>query len=82
MWSESVLVKLGVNSQMFYAYGPWQHPRSKHVHLLDYIVTRRANIADFLSTRVVRGAECGTDHFMVRSLVAFSIEGLRSTGLW
>ena len=60
-------------------YGSWQHPRSKHVHLLDYIVTRRSDITDFHSTRVVRGAECGTDHFMVRSVVTFSFKRQRST---
>ena len=59
-------------------YGSWRHPRSKHVHLLDYILTKRSDIADFLSTRVVRGAECGTDHFMVRSVVAFQIKHPRS----
>lgn len=55
-------------------YGSWQHPRSKHVHLLDYIITRRTSLADFLSTRVMRGAECHTDHYMVRSVVQFCID--------
>lgn len=54
-------------------YGSWQHPRSKHVHLLDYIVTRRSDLKDFHSTRVMRGAECSTDHYLVRSVVAFCL---------
>ena len=36
----------------------WQHPRSKHWHL---------HRKDVLTTLVMRGAECWTDHLMVRS---------------
>ena len=48
-------------------YHSWKHPRSKHPTLLDYIITRRCDQKDFRSTRAMRGAECSTDHFMIRS---------------
>ena len=48
-------------------YHSWKHPRSKHPTLLDYIITRRCDLRDFRSTRAMRGAECSTDHFMIRS---------------
>ena len=42
------------------------HPRSKHGHMIDYIITRKDNIRDVSIVRVIRSAECGNDHFMVR----------------
>lgn len=48
-------------------YYSWKHPRSKHPTLLDYIITRKCDMKDFRSTRAMRGAECSTDHFMIRS---------------
>uniref|UniRef100_A0A3B3HTA8 Reverse transcriptase domain-containing protein n=1 Tax=Oryzias latipes TaxID=8090 RepID=A0A3B3HTA8_ORYLA len=48
-------------------YHSWNHPRSKHPTLLDYIITRKCDMRDFRSTRAMRGAECSTDHFMIRS---------------
>ena len=44
----------------------WTHPRSKHGHILDYILTRRRDLQDMCTVRVMRGAECGTDHQLVR----------------
>ena len=51
----------------------WMHPRSKHWHLLDYVITRKKGQNDIKDTRVMRGADCGTDHQMIRSRVAFSV---------
>ena len=45
----------------------WRHPRSTHSHLLDHVVTRKTCIPEILSTKAMRGAECSTDHYMVRS---------------
>ncbi|XP_041934160.1 uncharacterized protein LOC121696990 [Alosa sapidissima] len=45
----------------------WQHPRSKHWHLLDYIIVRQKDRQDVMITRAMRLAECWTDHRMVRS---------------
>ncbi|KAK0133469.1 Craniofacial development protein 2 [Merluccius polli] len=33
----------------------WQHPRSKHWHLLDYVIVRQKDRKDVLTTRVMRG---------------------------
>jgi len=36
----------------------WQHPRSKHWHLIDHIIVRHRDIKDATLTRAMRGAEC------------------------
>ncbi|KAJ8402590.1 hypothetical protein AAFF_G00366730 [Aldrovandia affinis] len=41
------------------------HPRSKHWHLIDYVIVRCADINDVLLTRAMRGAECCTGHCMI-----------------
>ena len=51
----------------------WMHPRSKHWHLLDYVITKRKDLNDVLNTRVMRSADCSTDHQMLRSTIAFCI---------
>ena len=45
----------------------WMHPRSKHWHLIDYIITRKKDLRDFHITRALRGADCWTDHCLLRS---------------
>ena len=40
----------------------WQHPRSNHCQLLDYVMTREVDLADVRSTRARHGADCSTDH--------------------
>ncbi|XP_076045788.1 uncharacterized protein LOC143028030 [Oratosquilla oratoria] len=49
------------------------HPRSKHWHQIYFIITRKADLRDFLITRALRGAECWTDHRSIRSIVSFQI---------
>jgi len=51
-----------------------QHPRLKRSHLLDYLITRRIDLADIRSTRAMRGADCSTDHYLIRSLCNFNIK--------
>ena len=51
----------------------WMHPRSKHWHLIDFIITRQRDLGDFLDTRAVRGANCSTDHIMIRSTTRLKI---------
>ena len=51
----------------------WMHPRSRHWHMIDFIITRCRDKMDIHSTRVMRGANCWTDHQMLRSKVAFGI---------
>ena len=45
----------------------WCHPRSGHGHQIDHILVRRRDLPDVLVTRTMRSAECGSDHFLVRS---------------
>ena len=32
----------------------WLHPRSKHWHLIDYVLTRQRDLSDIRLTRVMR----------------------------
>ena len=51
----------------------WMHPRSKQWHLTDYAICRRRDIRDVRITRAMRGAECWTDHRLVRSILSLPI---------
>ena len=51
----------------------WMHPRSKHWHMIDFIIMRCRDKMDIHSTRAKLGANCWTDHKMLRSKVAFKI---------
>ena len=52
----------------------WIHPRSKHWHLLDYVIIRQRDQADVLSTRAMAGTTaCSTDHRLIRAKVASRI---------
>ena len=45
----------------------WRHPRSKHWHQLDLILTRRTQLNNFLVTRTYHSADCDTDRSLVCS---------------
>ena len=49
--------------------GTWRHPRSKHWHTLDYIITRQSEQNAVKITRAHRGTELWSDHRLVRSKV-------------
>ena len=51
----------------------WMHPRSKHWHLIDFIIVRQRDIRDVCVTHAMRGAECWTDHRLVRAMLALRI---------
>ena len=44
----------------------WINPRSGHEHLIDYVIVRQRDLKEVLVTKVMRGAECSTDHSLVR----------------
>ncbi|KAK2184616.1 hypothetical protein NP493_258g05004 [Ridgeia piscesae] len=46
---------------------------SRHWHMIDFIITRCRDKMDIHSTRAMRGANCWTDHQMLRSKMAFRI---------
>ena len=51
----------------------WRHPRSGHWHMLDHIAIRKRDARECRLTRVMRGAECSTDHLMQRTLLSSKI---------
>lgn len=55
----------------------WMHPRSKHWHLLDYVITRKKDRQDVCVTKAMCGAECWTDHRLVISKLRLHIRPKR-----
>ena len=47
----------------------WMHPRSKHWHLIDYVLVRQRDLRDIRLTRVMRPTTAWSDHRMVRCTV-------------
>ncbi len=47
----------------------WMHPRSKHWHLIDFVIVRKSDLQDVSITRALRGADCWTDHRLIRSVM-------------
>ena len=45
----------------------WMHPRSKHWHLIDYVIVRQRDRQDVRVTKAMCGAECWTDHRLIIS---------------
>ena len=45
----------------------WRHPRSKHWHQLDMIITRRKTLHYVKNTRTYHSADCNTDHSVIVS---------------
>ena len=41
----------------------WMHPRSKHWHLIDYVIVRQRDRQDVRVTKAMCVAECWTHHF-------------------
>ena len=56
----------------------WMHPRSKHWHLLDYVIIKKQDQQDAVQTRAMRGAECHTDHNLIRAKLKLTIRPLLS----
>ncbi|XP_076068327.1 uncharacterized protein LOC143040778 [Oratosquilla oratoria] len=51
----------------------WLHPRSRQWHLIDFVICRQRDIRDVKITRAMRGAECWTDHRLVRCILSLHI---------
>lgn len=47
----------------------WKHPRSDSWHMIDYIIIKTNKRQNVLRSRVFRGAECGTDHRLMKAVV-------------
>ena len=48
-------------------------PKPKQWHLIDYVIVRRRDIRDVRITRAMQGAECWTDHRLIRSIFSLHI---------
>ena len=52
----------------------WQHPRSKHWHLIDFVIVRARDQGDVQITKSITSADdCWTDHHLVRSSFALKL---------
>ena len=47
----------------------WRHPRSRHWHQLDLVITRRADLSSVLHTQSFHSADCDSDHSLVGSKI-------------
>ena len=72
--SEHQLVITNTKFQQDRLKATWRHPRSKHWHLLYYVLTRQHDTRDVLHTRVMPSADCYSDHRLVRYKVAFAFK--------
>ena len=48
-------------------YGTWMHPATKLHYMIDFIVMRSGQQMCCLDVQVMRGANCCTDHHMMRA---------------
>ena len=51
----------------------WMHPRPKQWHLIDFVVIKQRVIQGMWITNAMCGAECWTDHRLVRSFLKLCI---------
>ena len=51
----------------------WMHPRSKHWNLIECVIVRRRDMSEVQITRAMRGAECSTDHRLIRSTLLVTV---------
>ena len=50
----------------------WRHPRSRHWHMIDYVIVRCCDRKDVLITKTTKSShECWTDHRLVRSSMSY-----------
>ena len=49
------------------------HPRSKHWHLIDYVIVRQRDRQDVRVTKAMCDAECWTDHRPIISIINIRI---------
>ena len=51
----------------------WMHPRSKHWHLIDYVIVRQRDQADVHLTRAVQHTRAWSDHRLITAKTALCI---------
>ena len=53
------------------------HPRSKHWHLIDYVIIRKRDRQDMRVTKAMCGTECWTDHRLIVSKLKIRVQPKR-----
>ena len=72
-WEHNLVITNTIFKNKKHQKTTWMQPRYKHWHLLDYMTVRQVDQNDVLNTRPMRGADCLTNHVLVRCNAAFSI---------
>ena len=52
----------------------WMHPRSKHWHQIDLILTRQRDLREIYYTKTYQSADCDTDHSLVCAKINISLK--------
>ena len=52
----------------------WMHPRSKHWHLIDYILVRQEDRSDVRVTKSMCGTDCWTNHRLLVSKLNLTVQ--------
>lgn len=52
----------------------WMHPGSKQWHLINYVLVRRGDVQHLRQVRAKSGADCRTEHRLVRAKAYFVIK--------
>ena len=58
----------------------WQHPKSKQWHCIDYAIMRKSHRRRCMDVTVMRGAQCNTDHMMLKMKLQFGKKNYKSRG--
>ena len=54
--------------------GTWQHPRSKHWHLIDYVIVKKEQLGEVKITKAITNVENWTDHRLLLSKMSIKLK--------
>ena len=57
----------------------WMHPRSRQWHMVDYVIVPQRDRRDVHITRCMRGADCWSDHRLLRSKMNIQLARKKKT---
>ena len=86
-----LLLELGTEQQLFIKNiiqrkdrlkTTWMHPRSKHWHLIDYVLAHKCDHKCVIHTKVMPSTECHTDHHLVSCTSNLSPEREFKSSIW
>jgi endonuclease/exonuclease/phosphatase family metal-dependent hydrolase len=47
----------------------WTQKTEEIKSIIDYVITKQRSTAQVMDVRVFRGAECGSDHYLVKGTI-------------